>query len=188
MVYRGKRPGGNDFTFHMLCPPAQKALLQLFKSMPLSKDIRKCLEFGINLNGEQFKRALFHQLLHVRNPKPILLTATDLNNKNQQTISLDFDEWDTIKPRCVSLGPGCKKTLSRGYEGYPRFDYMLGPIFIQASVSDLQRHNTDSTIGCYKDDVHIKRVLVRLIRCISGLVVTSFNLQSNNRPSVCMGG
>ncbi|KAF9999312.1 hypothetical protein BGZ65_005315 [Modicella reniformis] len=134
MVYRRKRPGDNFPTFYMLCPPAQKALLELFKSMPLPEELRKCLDIGTKLTGEHFEQILFHQLL--RNPKPILLTATDLNNKNQQTISLDFDEWDTIKPGDISLGPDYKKTLSRGYEGYPRFDYMLGPIFIQASVEE----------------------------------------------------
>ncbi|KAF9089031.1 hypothetical protein BGX27_002573, partial [Mortierella sp. AM989] len=111
MVYRRENPGNYGPTFHMLCPPAQKALLELFKAMPLPEDIRKCLDVGTNLTGEQFERALFHQLL--RNPKPILLTATDVNNKNQQTISLDFDEWGTIKPGDVSLGPDFKKTLSR---------------------------------------------------------------------------
>ncbi|KAF9097655.1 hypothetical protein BGX27_000925, partial [Mortierella sp. AM989] len=70
--------------------------------------------------------------------------AIYLNNKNQQSISLEFDEWGTIKPGDVPLGPDFKKTLSLGYEGYPRFDYMLGPIFIQVSMSDFAKHNTDS--------------------------------------------
>lgn len=59
MVYRGKRPGGSDFTFHKLCPPAQKALLRVFKSMSLLEDIRSCLNVGANLTGDQFEQALF---------------------------------------------------------------------------------------------------------------------------------
>jgi hypothetical protein len=142
MVYRRIRPGGYEPTFYILCPPAQRTLLQLFKSMPLPEDIRNCLKFGIKLTGEQFEQALFQQLL--RSPQPIMLTSTDLNNKNKQSITLDFDRWDTIKPGCVSLGPDHKRTLSRGYDNYPRFDYMVGPIFIQVSVTDFATHNKSS--------------------------------------------
>ena len=42
------------------------------------------------------------------------------------------------------MGPVTKIVLTRGYEGYPRFNYMLGPLFIQASISDFGRHNTGS--------------------------------------------
>ncbi|KAF8918026.1 hypothetical protein BGZ58_004938, partial [Dissophora ornata] len=121
-----------------------KALLELFKLMPLPEDIRKCLDVA-DLTGEQFERALFHQLL--RNTKSILLAATDLNNENKQMVSLDFNDWDTLKPGNVSLGPDHRKTLCRGYGGYPRFGYMLGPMSIQVSLSNFAAHNHETYLN-----------------------------------------
>ncbi|KAF9898431.1 hypothetical protein EC991_011293, partial [Linnemannia zychae] len=44
----------------------------------------------------------------------------------------------------TSLGYGHENVLTRGYDRYPRFDFMLGPMFIQASISDFASHNTES--------------------------------------------
>ncbi|KAF9295539.1 hypothetical protein BGZ74_010775, partial [Mortierella antarctica] len=43
-----------------------------------------------------------------------------------------------------SLGPGHNDTLIRCYERYPRFDFILGRMFIQVSVSDFASHNSGS--------------------------------------------
>ncbi|KAG0361385.1 hypothetical protein BGX24_005356 [Mortierella sp. AD032] len=67
-----------------------------------------------------------------------------LNGSNPTTIVLDFSHCDTLKIGKTSLGSGHDNVLTRGYEGYPRFDFMLGPLFIQASISDFGRHNTGS--------------------------------------------
>ena len=50
-----------------------------------------------------------------------------------------------IKNSKLSLGPGNEKVLGRGFDRYPRFDYMLGPIFIQVSISDFASHNCKSS-------------------------------------------
>lgn len=140
LVYRSKDITKIGTQHHILCPPARTALLGLFKSMPLPEDIRKCLGADAQLSGVQFESALFHQF--IRNCKPIILNATDVGSKNNHLISLDFEEWDTLKYEEVSLGRDHQNTLCHGYEGYPRFDYMLGPVFIQVSISDFGRHNT----------------------------------------------
>ncbi|KAF9109448.1 hypothetical protein BGX30_008400, partial [Mortierella sp. GBA39] len=95
-----------------------------------------------SLDGTQFETALFRQLICTT--KPILLDATDLNGHNATTISIDFSHFETLRTGQTSLGPGHEKVLTRGYEGYPRFDFMLGPLFIQASISDFGSHNRNS--------------------------------------------
>ncbi|KAG0329591.1 hypothetical protein BG000_012030, partial [Podila horticola] len=57
---------------------------------------------------------------------------------------LEFTDFDTLKTGQTSLGPGYEKVLCRGYQGYPRFDYMLGEMLTQVSISDFQAHNTKS--------------------------------------------
>ena len=141
LVYRS-----NDGTRHcILCHPAQKALLELFKSLPLPEATRNGVLDG-TLSGDEFEAALFHQL--IRATKPVILNATDLNGNNSTTISLDFSYYDTIKAGKMSLGFGHDNVLSRGSKGYPRFDFMLGRMFIQVSVTDFGKHNKDSA------DVH----------------------------------
>ncbi|KAG0274613.1 hypothetical protein BGZ95_009617 [Linnemannia exigua] len=119
--------------YHILCRPAQKALLELLKTLPLPEDTE---------SGDDFETALCHQLICAN--KPVLLNATDLNGKNPTIISLDVSHCDTIQDRRWSLGRGHDRVLARGYKGYPRFDFMLELIFIQVSVSDFGTHNTDS--------------------------------------------
>ncbi|KAF9121197.1 hypothetical protein BG015_005890, partial [Linnemannia schmuckeri] len=65
-----------------------------------------------------------------------------LNGGNPTTIALDFSHCDTLQIGKISLGSGHKNVLTRGYEGHPRFDFLLGSLFIQASISDFGRHNT----------------------------------------------
>lgn len=73
-----------------------------------------------------------------------MLKATDLNNKNPTTISLNFIHYETLKVGKISLGSGHENVLTRGYKRYPRFDLILGPMFIQVSVSDFGAHNEGS--------------------------------------------
>ncbi|GJJ77452.1 hypothetical protein EMPS_09811 [Entomortierella parvispora] len=137
LIYRTKE--GSQTRNHILCRPAQKALLDLFRSLSLPEDIKRRINIG-KLGGDDFETALFHQLICA--DQPVLLNATDLNGRNKTTIKLEFDDFDTLKTDQTSLGPGYNKVLCRGYQGYPRFDYMLGEIFIQVSISDFQVHNT----------------------------------------------
>ncbi|KAF9898768.1 hypothetical protein EC991_010432 [Linnemannia zychae] len=141
LVYRNKVFGQIGIQYHILCRPAQMALLELFKTLPLPEAIKRRICDG-SLDGDQFETAICHQLICIS--KPIMLNATDLNGRNPTIVSLDFSHCDTIKTGMVSLGSGHDKVLARGYKGYPRFDFMIGPLFIQVSVSDFGKHNTGS--------------------------------------------
>ncbi|KAF9127204.1 hypothetical protein BG015_004577 [Linnemannia schmuckeri] len=141
LIYRSKDVGRIGTQHHILCRPTQRALLELFKTLPLPEATRRRICDG-SLSGDDFETALCHQLICTN--KPIVLNATDLNGSNPTTIALDFSHCDTLKIGKTSLGSGYENVLTRGYEGYPRFDFMLGPLFIQASISDFGRHNTGS--------------------------------------------
>lgn len=74
-----------------------------------------------------------------------MLTVTDLNGRNPTIVSLDFYHCDTLQRGKDSLGSGQENVLTRGhYKVHPRFDFMLGPVFIQVSISDFGSHNTGS--------------------------------------------
>ncbi|KAG0254747.1 hypothetical protein BGZ95_005940, partial [Linnemannia exigua] len=141
LIFRSEDLNQGGTLYHILCLPAQVALLELFKSLPLPKAIRNRICDG-SLEGNQFETAICHQLICIT--KPIVLNATDLNGRNPSIVTLDFSHCDTIQTGKESLGPGHDKVLSRGFEGYPRFDFMLGPMLIQVSVSDFAKHNKDS--------------------------------------------
>ncbi|KAG0334797.1 hypothetical protein BG004_000267 [Podila humilis] len=102
-------------------------------------------------SDEHFEMALYHHF--VITTKPILLYATDLNDNNPTVISLDFSHCETLKTGMSSLGPGHEKVLTLGYKGYPRFRFMLGPMFFHVSVNDFASHNRDSadTRGAFND-------------------------------------
>ncbi|CAB4387899.1 unnamed protein product [Rhizophagus irregularis] len=140
LIYRYKE----GITHYLpLCPSAQKALLKLYMSFDLPENIRNQLRVG-SLTGEQFEEALFNRLVCKCNTT-IQLNATDLNNNNRNVITLHFNDYDLIKNSQLSLGPGSDKVLGRGFDRYPRFDYMLGPIFIQVFISDFTSHNSKSS-------------------------------------------
>ncbi|KAG0047663.1 hypothetical protein BGZ90_007830 [Linnemannia elongata] len=141
LVYRSKDVGRIGTQHHILCRPAQRALLDLFKTLPLPEAIKKRI-CDDSLSGDQFEEALFHQLICTN--KPVELKATDLNNENSTTITLDFFHCDTLQFGKTSLGSGHENVLTPGYERYSRFDFMLGPMFIQASISDFGDHNKGS--------------------------------------------
>lgn len=125
-----------------LCPSARKALLKMYTSFGLPETISRQLNIG-KLSGNEFEEALFTQLASRCNTT-IQLNTTDLNNKKKNLITLQFDDYDIIKPTGLSLGPGFDRVLGRGFDKYLRFDYMLGPIFMQVSVSTFTTHNQAS--------------------------------------------
>ncbi|KAG0049873.1 hypothetical protein BGZ83_005304 [Gryganskiella cystojenkinii] len=137
LIYR--RRDSNTLGNHrlILCRPAQRALLELLKTLPLLEETRRRICDG-GLSGHDFETALFHQLICT--PKPILLNTTDLNGKNPTAIELDFIHYEALQIGQISLGRGREKVLTRGDEDSRRFNYMLGPLFIQVSVSDFGEH------------------------------------------------
>ncbi|KAG0007514.1 hypothetical protein BGZ80_004574, partial [Entomortierella chlamydospora] len=122
---------------HILCLPAQKGLLELFKELPRYKDVLNRIRLG-EQSGNEFEKAMLLQL--ISSIKPVTLDATDLNNLHKTTILIDFEHCETIKHPNFSLGFGHERVLSRGWPNYPRFDFILGPMFIQVSISDFQAH------------------------------------------------
>ncbi|KAG0275521.1 hypothetical protein BGZ95_008698 [Linnemannia exigua] len=142
LIYRSKDVGKVGTQHHILCRPAQKVLLELFMTFPLHEAIKKrtCDD---SLSGDQFKEALYRQLIFIN--KPIEFDATDLDGKNHTLILLNFQHCDTIQYQQWSLGLGFDNVLARACKGYPRFDFMLGPMLILASVSDFGNHNMGSS-------------------------------------------
>ncbi|KAF9536143.1 hypothetical protein EC957_012382 [Mortierella hygrophila] len=150
LIYRCKVVGEIGTQHRILCRPAQRALVELFKNMPLPEAVKRRICDG-NLNGNEFEEALYHQLICA--VKPIELKTTDLNGKNPDTISLNFSFYETLRAGTTSLGSGYEMVLTRGYDSHPRFDFMLGPMFIQVSVSDFAVHNRKTAdIGKAFDD------------------------------------
>ncbi|RHZ57822.1 hypothetical protein Glove_383g8 [Diversispora epigaea] len=145
LIYRYKEKGITHY--FPLCPSARKALLKMYMSFDLPENIKNQLNIG-NLNGDQFEEVLFNRLVCKSNTT-IQLNTTDLNNNNRSVVTLQFDDYAMIKSPALSLGPGSDRVLSHGFDRYPRFDFMLGPIFIQVSVSDFVTHNskTSTNIG-----------------------------------------
>jgi len=141
LIYRSKDRIQGGTRYYILCRPAYIALIELFKTLPLPENIKKRICDG-SLDGDQFEEALYHQLICIT--KPIALHATDLNGNNRTVVTLDFSHCDTIQTGRASLGFGHDKVLTRCYKGYPRFDFMLGPMFIQVSISDFGDHNQGS--------------------------------------------
>ncbi|KAF9351124.1 hypothetical protein BGX26_010794 [Mortierella sp. AD094] len=137
LIYRLNDGIYNTTRNHILCLPAQKGLLELFKELPHHKDVLNRIRLGEH-SGEEFEEAILLQLIN--GIKPVTLDATDLNNLHRTTISIDFEHCETIKRPNLSLGLGHERVLSRGWPDYPRFDFMLGPRFIQVSNSDFQVH------------------------------------------------
>lgn len=82
--------------------------------------------------------ALCHQLICAT--KPVVLNATDLNGKNPTTVTLDFLQCATLAVGQISLGLAHDNYRTCSYQEY-RFDFMLGPMFIQASISDFGIYN-----------------------------------------------
>ncbi|KAF9370020.1 hypothetical protein CPB97_003085 [Podila verticillata] len=141
LIYRSKDVSHIGTQRHILCRPAQKALLELFKRLPLPEATRIRICNG-DLEGMDFEVALCHQL--ICSAKPIKLKATNINGKNSTIISLDFLHCETLRKGDYSLGPEHDNVLIRCYERYPRFDFILGRMFIQVSVSSFAKHDTGS--------------------------------------------
>ncbi|KAF9343328.1 hypothetical protein BGX34_006921, partial [Mortierella sp. NVP85] len=114
LVYRSKSITEIGTQYHILCRPAQRALLELFKTLPLRETTKIRICNG-TLDGDAFETALCHQLICTT--KPILLNATDLNGRNSTVVTLDFSHCETLQNGKVSLGAGHEKVLTHGYKG-----------------------------------------------------------------------
>jgi len=135
LVYRVKYRG--NVQYHPLCQAARGALLDIYKAMPLPNDVALAITSG-NMDGLQFEAALFQQLL--RFPE-VILGATNLAGVEQTPVPIVFKHFKMLQNPPLKTSDN---VLLRCYPRYPRFDFILGYIFIQASISDFATHNKDS--------------------------------------------
>ncbi|KAI7829763.1 hypothetical protein BC939DRAFT_523399 [Gamsiella multidivaricata] len=126
LIYRSKDVGKIGTQHHILCSPAQQALLELFKTLPLPEDTKERICHGSLTH-------MYHQTNRAQ---------CDRSQRQEPDYHFTgFSHCATLQIGRTSLGSGHENVLTRGYEGYPRFDFMLGPLFIQASISDFGQHN-----------------------------------------------
>jgi hypothetical protein len=146
IVYRYKEEGSIHYL--PLCPSAQRALLKMYMSFDISENLKNQIRLG-SLKGPQFEEVLFNRLVCKCNTT-IQLNTTDLNNNNGNVLILNFNDYGLIKSPNLSLGRGEENVLGRGFDRYPQFDFMLGPIFIQISINDFTSHNNKPSTNISK--------------------------------------
>jgi hypothetical protein len=98
------------------------------------------LENG-QLTGNNFEEVLFQQL--VKYPD-VLFKATNLNGDPTTDVYIKFDHFINLEKDQLAPGKEHAKSLIRGYARYPWFDFMVGCIFIQVSVSPFDKHNKNT--------------------------------------------
>jgi len=135
LVYRLKV--GARVQYHPLCGPARGALLDIYKSMPLPKDVTMAIQSG-HMDGLKFEDALLYQLYRYQD---VTLKATNLVGVEQTPVAIKFKHFKMLEDPPLKTN---SDVLLRCYPGYPRFDFILGYMFIQISISDFTTHNRDS--------------------------------------------
>jgi len=142
IVYRYKDEDGVMVRHNPICPAAMEALLDLYKRCPLPEAYLNGLARD-NLDGPQFEDALFQQLMRLSD---VTLRTTDIAGKHEMDMRFKITRFELLQQPPVNYGTDGMDILIRCYKGYPRFDFILGYTFIQVSVSDFAKHNTDSAV------------------------------------------
>lgn len=153
LVYRFKGQY-NRVMFRPLCPAALDALLDVYCTFPLPKDVSVTSLRDGNLTGDKFEEILFQQLLNHRN---VILDATDLCGNPVKNVQIKFEHFFVLEKDQFAPEPQHGNSLIRGYACYPRFDFMIGYLFIQVSISPFDKHNKESAninkaFERYRDD------------------------------------
>ena len=101
-------------------PICSESSIKIVYVIWLTSKYKKSTQLNIgNLNGDQFEEALFNRLVS-KCETAIQLKTTGLNNKNSGVVKLQFDDYAVIKTSSgLSLGSGCVKVLSHGFNRYP---------------------------------------------------------------------
>ena len=131
--------------FKPLCPAALDALLEVYKTLPLPSDISVTSIKNGQFTGNDFEETLFRQLLKY-SAKGITFKATDLSGKRATDVHIQFNYFYFLEKDELAPGLQHAQSLIRGFAHYPRFDFMLGCMFIQSSVSTFNKRNTDSAM------------------------------------------
>ncbi|CAG8474931.1 9704_t:CDS:1 [Paraglomus occultum] len=144
LVYRFKDKY-NYVMFKPLCPAALDALLEVYKTFPLPSDISVASIKSGQLTSDEFEETLFRQLLKY-GAKGIAFKATDLNGTKITDVHIQFKHFYFLEKGELAPGSQHAQSLIHGFVHYPRFDFMLGRMFIQLSLSRFDKHNTDSAM------------------------------------------
>ncbi|RUP47923.1 hypothetical protein BC936DRAFT_145170 [Jimgerdemannia flammicorona] len=121
-----------------LCPPALDALLDVYKTCELPRSVKVASLEGI-LPGDDFEDILFLGLLKHSN---IIFKATNLAGRPTNPVHIEFEHLICLEQNQFTPKRQHAKSLVRGYWKYPRFDFILGRMFIQVSVSTFSDHNS----------------------------------------------
>ncbi|KAF9345712.1 hypothetical protein BGX26_002815 [Mortierella sp. AD094] len=66
--------------------------------------------------------------------------------KESHPLELTIAGFELLQNPPKRIGEDAMNVLMRGYEGYTRFDFMLGYTFIQASLSNFTAHNVGTAL------------------------------------------
>ncbi|CAB4421208.1 unnamed protein product [Rhizophagus irregularis] len=128
--------------FKPLCPAALNALLDVYKDFPLPRDVSVMFLSNRQLNAYNFEEILFQQMLK---HSDILLKAMGLAGKPTTDMHIKFEHFIFLDKDQLASNSQHSKFLIRGYECYPQFDFIIGYIFIQVSISSFVQYNKGFT-------------------------------------------
>ncbi|KAF9356845.1 hypothetical protein BGX26_004660 [Mortierella sp. AD094] len=153
LVYRSKDQH-NNVIYKAVCPAAANALIEVYKKLPLPKDVSVASLLSGSLAGDRFEDIFFQQMLNHPN---VSLRTTDLNEGHPSIITFGFPFCTILErtPTRIPLGnallpsdylaplPSHREHLIRGYPNYPQLDFIFRRMSIQVSISAFDVHNTD---------------------------------------------
>ncbi|KAF8951182.1 hypothetical protein BGZ46_004125, partial [Entomortierella lignicola] len=134
LVYRLKVAGDTKYKF--LCPAASKALLEIYRTMPLPIDKVRALEMD-SATGEDFEEAFFRYVMWY---KRISFKTTDLVGNPKSDINIDAAGFDIAE---IPPTKAKENTFRRLCKDYKRFDFVYNRTFFQLSKSKFDVHDTE---------------------------------------------
>ncbi|KAF9404843.1 hypothetical protein BGZ76_006778, partial [Entomortierella beljakovae] len=140
VIYQYWNKRGTLTLNHPITPAAEMALLDLYKTCPLPNDYIYDIRQG-TLKSADFEDAIFQLLIKSTN---MSLKTTNLVGRDEQTLELTVNGFEYLQTPPRYIGERAREILIHGSE-LPRFDFLLGYIFIQVSLSSFQVHNNDVT-------------------------------------------
>ncbi|KAF9934089.1 hypothetical protein BGZ65_003892, partial [Modicella reniformis] len=124
--------------YHFLCPTAQRALLDVYKEMPLPSDLSQALHSGTFDDRGKFEDAIFYSFIRHKN---FTLQTTNIAGSKVAPLEIHAKYTEVLTDPPPQM---IENTLVRCYKHYPRFDFIYNRTFIQVSLSEFSKHNEDS--------------------------------------------
>lgn len=126
--------------YNPICPAAKEALLNLYKHCPLLEAYSNAF-IQDKLDSIQFEDFLLQQLICYPD---IILQTTNLDGKHSLKMHFCFKSFELLRQPPKYYGKAGKNILIRCHKGYPRFDFILGYVFIQVSINSFIDYNNDT--------------------------------------------